>query len=240
VFSIPAPVRPVKHAPKASVLIQASHPQQIAPPNTPETDYASTPEGRAAKQVFVVLPLYTVLVAIILIELSLASGIPASAVRNSFGMRIVGFIGLCLGGFAFRSVQCAATFRSDPFRAVAMGRYVFGVYMISYVVIHVIQMVVLVLPPYDTLLVMRGAYVPYPDEHFVVLHAHAVIDGNAGALDFLGHLVDGAIGVVEALAILLFLQAAYRGLRGSKPHYRLQHFIGDVTFGRIGQRYPLW
>jgi hypothetical protein len=96
---------------------------------TVEAEAALSPEDReklnGTAAAFLAVPLY--MLAVGMMVASLLFGLQS---MNAALLRVVLLFYVALVGVGVRSLQCLGTLQSDPFRAVAMGRYVFGIYVL--------------------------------------------------------------------------------------------------------------
>ena len=75
---------------------------------------------------FLAVPLY--MLAVGMMVASLLFGLQS---MNAGLLKVILLFYVALVGVGVRSLQCLGTLQSDPFRAVAMGRYVFGIYVLA-------------------------------------------------------------------------------------------------------------
>jgi hypothetical protein len=145
---------------------------------------------------------------------------------------------VALLGVAARSLQCIYLLHYDPFRAVAMGRFIFGIYVllnlgftlysdwprweVSAPVSEVMQ---------DT------ASVGGQKRPVLIVERGMAEVKEPGWVDYLVLLASMGSEAAEKNTLIAFLHLVYARLKGQRPGYDLEHFWHDVTFGRHGKEY---
>jgi hypothetical protein len=195
-----------------------------------------------AVSAFLAVPLYMLaaglVAASLLVALARESPEAASRFGGPLGKYVLVFY-VALLGIGVRSLQCVFLLESNPFRAVAMGRYVFGLYLavsLPFAAYHAwprAEVTAARRDVFKTSIDFRGQA-----REVLVMDPARASEKRPGGLDYLRVLFAKGSELVEKLAILIFLQAVYRRLKGDQPDYALGHFWHDVTFGWYGAAYP--
>lgn len=201
-----------------------------APTDSPKTP--RPPEYDAAIGAFLVIPLYTIMFGLVLVSLIWQNWSSlGGAAKNVHMWKFAAFVFVCLIGFSIRSLECAAVISDNPFRAFAMGRYIFGIFLAANLCLTAYSQW-----PTSRLEASPTAVLRANDTH-VLLDATKTSFTEIGWLDFGVFLLDLAFNAVESIAVLLFLVAGYKSLRGAQPEYQWDHFVHDITFGWKGKEY---
>ena len=89
----------------------------------------TNPEFWPAVVAFLIIPIYTLLITVIAIKIVYYSG-GYKFLRNALGIKLIFVLLICVAGFSVRSLECARTIFTNPFRAFSVGRYVFGFFIL--------------------------------------------------------------------------------------------------------------
>ena len=161
------------------------------------------------------------------------------------------FLFLSLVGVGVYSLRCIAWLRTQPFRAVAVGRFLFAYYLVVYPIIAAIECPRYKVEEVPEEKTQATPWIPPPVQGGDGLtHVPPELLGNAPSkkmiptiqeftsLDRVGYgwkVVKESIG---NLALCLSFWGLYRRKLGNRPSYDLGHFVGDITFGKLGDKYP--
>jgi hypothetical protein len=201
--------------------------------NQAVNDKKSAPqEHGAAIAAFLVIPLYTIMIGAMLVGLLWHNWESlGGAAKNPHIWKFVALIFVCLVGFSVRSLECAVVITENPYRAFAMGRYIFGLFLaVNLSTAAYTQW------PSSKLEAPAGA-VLVADQGSILLDAKKTHIRQVGLLDYGIYFVNLAFNGLEDFAVLLFLIAGYKALRGSRAEYIWDHFVYDISFGWTGKAY---
>lgn len=156
-----------------------------------------------------------------------------SSLRNPAVGRCLLIAYLILLGVGLRSLQCMLWLRTHPFRAAALGRFLFGIFMVAepgfvcLVEWPALKVEVVVeKQPSSTLL--------SPDLYVVTEKAEL---RAVNWVDYLSFLAERAKDFIGHLALFLGMCVVYRNFKRGRPDYTSDHFLSDVTFGKFGTAY---
>jgi hypothetical protein len=207
---------------------------------------------------FLAVPLYMVSIGLMATSV-VAFAAKGHAIKSAVAKLIAVFY-VALVGIGIRSLQCIFLLRSNPFKAVAMGRFIFGLYVLVSVGFSLYndwprhQLVASMADVQDFTASTSdqpksiGVLGPLPGLHqrtsmsnqrprLLAVEASKAEIKEPGWLDYLGMVVTTAADLAEKIALLIFLQLVYLRLKGSKPDYSLDNLLHDITFGWKGTKY---
>lgn len=182
-----------------------------------------------------VMPFYMLSLLFVLFALWQGSGVKVSAplLKVGFGALII------MVGISARSWQCLKWISTDPYRATAMGKKLF----LLFIVLSSLDTLIADWPsdkfegPLSALSTEQVTY-GYSDQRQIY-----VVDPNqtelveAGFWAWLAFIFDFASQLIEELAIFAFISVLYVKLRGSRQDFSWDHFLHEVSFGKWGTEY---
>ena len=190
----------------------------------------TNPEFWPAVVAFLIIPIYTLLITVIAIKIVYYSG-GYKFLRNGLAIKLIFVLLICVAGFSVRSLECARTIFTNPFRAFSVGRYVFGLFILVNLTCNIIFEW-----PQDLLYAPPEAIVDQSDQE-VLLDKTKVEYQPIGLLDYSSSFLSVLFSTAEDLTIFLFLVAGYKKTRGDRPEYIWDHFLHDISFGKYGTQY---
>ena len=188
----------------------------------------------SAAGAFLMVPMYMFMAALLMwpMMLRLSAALEGDAWR-------LWLVYLVLIGISWRAVQCIFYLKADPFRAVAVGRYVFAVYVLFHVGMSSYENW-----PSDKFTTPPPTITPLEADIFhpeaPTLHkmtSHSVLESKATWLALAMYGVGQISGLIEDLVLLLVLQTGYSKLRGNRLAYDFGNFLHDTSFGLLGEEY---
>jgi hypothetical protein len=226
---------------EAAVTIMAPPPRLSAreesPPQPPNVDTSKEDEEKMAglREALLVIPLYMLSLLFLLFTLWESTGFKANA-----GIAKLGWFALILlFGISARSWQCLKWIHSEPFKAVAMGKKLF----LLYIVLSCLDTIASDWPsdkfegPLSALKTEQVTYGYYDQRQIYVVDPNKTLVIEAGFWAWLSFVCDFASDLVEELAIFAFLSVPYNRLRRDRPDFRWSHFLHEVSFGKWGDKY---
>lgn len=146
---------------------------------------------------------------------------------------------LILLGVSLRSLQCIFWLKSDPYRAAAIGKNLFLIFLILATLSTIIGEfpkahiqapldAVFERPSYNTFGGSTTEYILNVNEAFVY---------KPNFLWWVGYLLAVSQQLIEHLAIYSFVVLLYHSLKGPRPHFGVEHFLNEISFGKYGKAY---
>ncbi len=151
---------------------------------------------------------------------------------NSGGRTFLFVLGLVLIGVGYRSLECIYLLWHNPFKAYAMGRYIFVIFMVLNGIDTVLGQW-----PRDEVTAPATARLSGAPDGVVALKEDQVQMKEVSYLSYLSPLTALGSQVAQQWALLVFLGIAYQQKRGKQKEYLFKHFQYDVSFGRLGESY---
>jgi DNA-directed RNA polymerase subunit RPC12/RpoP len=182
-----------------------------------------------------VMPFYMLSLLFLMFALWQGSGVKASPPLLKLGFAAL----IIMVGISARSWQCLKWISSDPYRATAMGKKLF----LIYIILSSLDTLIADWPsdkfegPLSALSTEQVTY-GYSDQKQIY-----VVDPNetqlieAGFWAWLAFIFEFAQQLVEELAIYAFISILYVKLRGSRAELTWDHFLHEVSFGKWGTEY---
>ena len=201
--------------------------------DTPQSDTEpDSPEESAAIGAFLAIPIYALMIALMILSGIWSNiGSMGELAKNPHAWKLGALVFVCLAGLAVSALECVIKLRDDPFRAFAMGRYVFGVFLTFNLVLNVYGQ-------WPTSMVQAPfSAVQDINTQSILLDARQVTGNQVGILDFFIFLLSVSFELIEEIAILLFLITGYAAVKGDRKDYDWDNFVHDITFGWKGEQY---
>jgi len=145
---------------------------------------------------------------------------------------------IVLAGVSVRSWQCLAWLKSDPYRASAMGKKLFLIFL----VLATLDTVISEFPtarfegPLSAVRTEQVTY-GYSTQTLYVVDPDQTVTYEPNFFWFIGYLFTVGQQLIEHIAIYAFIALLYNHLRKGRTEFTWDHFLAEVSWGKYGTQY---
>ncbi len=199
----------------------------------------------SAAGAFLVVPLYAIMMLIFLFDLTSAyyNWIPKNVLRY-----IATPVVIILVGFSVKAWQSIFWLKQNPYKAVAVGRFIF----LFYIIISVFFNLILDWPS-DTISaslndaqqqILNKGYdawgYPTNQTSVYIIEVQNASINKVGFWNFIGFLFDTAINIIKLSVIYIAIISIYKTLKANRKDFDIENFIHEISFGKWGIEYTEW
>ncbi len=180
------------------------------------------------------MPLYMLALLFLIIGLWDSIGMKMNPALIKFAIPML----IVLGGISLRSWQSIAWMKTDPYRASAMGKKLFLIFL----VLATLDTVISEFPtarfegPLEAIRTEQVNYL-WSTKTLYVVDPDKTVTYEPNLIWFLGYLFTVAHQLIEHIAIYAFIALLYNRLRQGRVEFNWDHFLYEVSWGKYGAKY---